>query len=174
MTTVSDDKLFQTIDLSECKEIQQPIPIEATHCRKGVYVIMKDCPCKVADLKVSKTGKHGHAKANMTGYDIITGKKYQETVPGHISMFTYQPQRTEYEVASIADGLITAMTADGQELFFNLPDSDKGKSLLEAYNAAQAAGGEKYFNITVLYAPRMAGKKWMANLFVEEWKEGKE
>jgi len=123
---------------------------------------------------VSKTGKHGHAKANMTGYDIITGKKYQETVPGHISMFTYAPQRSEYEVASISDGVITAMNPDGQELFFNAPESEKGKTLVEAYNADQAANGDKVFTITVLYAPRMAGKKWVANIFVEEWKETKE
>jgi len=168
-----EGKLYQQVDLEECKEIQVPNPIEASHCRKGVYVIMCDCPCRVVELKISKTGKHGSTKANMFGYDLCTGKKYQETVPGHTTMFTYAPLKAEYEVAAINDGTITAMTSDGQELFFNVPESDIGKNLSEAYAANQAVNGDKFWVITVLYCPRMVGKKWMANMMVEEFKEGK-
>ena len=34
----------------------------------------------------SKTGKHGHAKAKITGLDIFTGKKYQELCPSTHNM----------------------------------------------------------------------------------------
>ena len=37
----------QSVDLTECKELNQPVPLQATLCRKGVYAILKDCPCKV-------------------------------------------------------------------------------------------------------------------------------
>lgn len=165
---------IQSVELSDCKELQQPVPIQATLCRKGTYVIMKDCPCKVADLKISKTGKHGHAKANMTGYDVVTNKKYQETVPGHTSMFAFTPVKVEYEVADIQDGAITAMTPEGQEKFFNVPENpDVGPKLVQEFKENHEKGGDQFWVITVLYAPRMVGKKWMANMLVESYKQGK-
>ena len=38
--------------------------------------MLKGFPCKVIEYITSKTGKHGHAKAKITGLDIFTGKKY--------------------------------------------------------------------------------------------------
>jgi len=163
-----------SIDLQDCKHLQQPVPIEATHCRKGVFVVMKDCPCKVSDLKISKTGKHGHAKANMVGYDVITGKKYQETVPGHITMMEFTPIKIEYEVADIVGSDITAMDPEGGEHHFNVPDNEDGEKLVTEFKANAAKSGDQFFIVTVLYAPRLVGKKWMANLFVESFKQGKE
>jgi len=166
---------IQTIDLSECKELNQPVPLQATQCRKGVFAILKDCPCKVADLKISKTGKHGSSKANMVGYDIISGKKYQETVPGHTMMFGFTPVKIEFEVVDIQDGQITAMTADGTERFFNLPeDPEVGGKLLAEFRENAEKSGDQFWIITVVFAPRMVGKKWVANMLVESYKKGKE
>jgi len=166
---------IQSCELGDCKELQQPVPIQATLCRKGVFVILKDCPCKIADLKISKTGKHGHAKANMVGYDMINNRKYQETVPGHTSMFAFTPSKMEYEVADIQDGVITAMTPEGQEKFFNVPENPEiGAKLVQEFRDNAEKGGDQFWIITVLYAPRMVGKKWMANMLVESYKPGKE
>jgi len=165
---------IQSIDLQDCKELNQPVPLQATLCRKNVYVILKDCPCKINDLKISKTGKHGSAKANMVGYDIVTNKKYQETVPGHTMMYGFTPVKVEYEVADITDGQITAMTPDGQEKFFNIPeDPEVGEKLVKEFKENQEKNGDQFWIITVLYAPRMVGKKWMANMLVESYKAGK-
>ena len=115
---------------------------------------------QVADLKISKTGKHGSSKANMVGYDIITNKKYQETVPGHTMMFGFTPVKVEYEVADIHDGQITGMTPDGQEKFFNVPeDPEVGEKLVNEFTENAAKGGDQFWIITVVYAPRMVGKK---------------
>ena len=46
--------------------------------KKGMYILIKDNPCKVVEVTTSKTGKHGHAKAHITAIDIFTGKKYEE------------------------------------------------------------------------------------------------
>jgi len=166
---------IQTIDLADCKELQVPAPIQATLCRKGVNVILKDCPCKVLDLKISKTGKHGHAKANITGTDVITGKKIQETVPGHTTLMGFEPVKKEYEVANIEAGQITAIDGEGTEYSFNLPDNEEvGQKLLELFRKAQGEQSDQFFNISVVYAPRMIGKKWVANMLVESFKEGKE
>jgi len=163
---------YQSMDLEDCKELEQPAPLQASLCRKGVFVIMCDMPCKVNELKISKTGKHGSSKANMVGYDVITNKKYQETVPGHATMFGFEPKKMEYEVVDIAGGQITAMTADGQEKFFNLPEEEHGVKLLADFQANAEKGGDSFFVITVIYCPRMVGKKWMANIYVESYKPG--
>ena len=100
----------------------------------------------------------------MVGYDIITNKKYQETVPGHTMMFGFTPVKVEYEVADIHDGQITAMTPDGQEKFFNVPeDPEVGEKLVNEFTENAAKGGDQFWIITVVYAPRMVGKKSARN-----------
>jgi len=163
----------QSCDLGDCKELEQPFPLQASLCRKGVCVIMKDNPCKVSELKISKTGKHGSSKANMVGYDVITNRKYQETVPGHATMFGFEMKKFEYEVVDIVGSQITAMTADGQEKFFQVPPEEHGAKLVADFKENADKGGDQFYIITVLYAPRMVGKKWMANMWVEAYKPGK-
>jgi len=163
---------IQSVELEDCKELEQPAPLQASLCRKGVYVIMKDNPCKVSELKISKTGKHGSSKANMVGYDVITNRKYQETVPGHATMFGFEPKKMEYEVVDIIDGQITAMTAEGQERFFQLPSEEHGGKLLADFQSNAEKGGDQFYIITVMFCPRMVGKKWMANMYVESYKPG--
>ena len=51
-------------------------PMQCSALRKNGYVVMKGRPCKIVDMSTSKTGKHGHAKVNLTGIDIFTNKKY--------------------------------------------------------------------------------------------------
>ena len=41
--------------------------------KKGDFIMIKGHPCKILEVTTSKTGKHGHAKANITATDIITG-----------------------------------------------------------------------------------------------------
>lgn len=110
----------------------------------------------------------------MMGYDVITGRKYQESVPGHTTMFGFTPMKVEYEVADISEGVITAMTPDGQEKFFNVPETeDVGAKLVAEFKENAEKNGDQFFIITVLYAPRMVGKVWMANMWVEAYKPGK-
>ena len=53
-------------------------PGEAGQVKKGGHILMKgDKPCKVIDIKVSKTGKHGHGKCRFTAIDIFDGSKHE-------------------------------------------------------------------------------------------------
>lgn len=50
--------------------------MEYSDIKKGAYLVMKEAhPCKVVDVAVSKTGKHGHAKKSVTGIDVISDVK---------------------------------------------------------------------------------------------------
>ena len=52
-----------------------PPPPPPHQVKKGGFVCIKGHPCKVIEITTSKTGKHGHAKANITAVDIFTNKK---------------------------------------------------------------------------------------------------
>mmetsp|Transcript_98467 Transcript_98467/g.273931 ORF Transcript_98467/g.273931 Transcript_98467/m.273931 type:complete len:100 (-) Transcript_98467:472-771(-) len=58
-------------------EASLTVPRHAGTIGKGHFVMLRRRPCKVVDVTVSKTGKHGHGKAHFVGADLFTGKKYR-------------------------------------------------------------------------------------------------
>merc|ERR1712072_1303189 len=79
------------------------VPIRAGEVKKGTHVMLKGKPCKCIEVSVSKTGKHGHAKANITGLDVFTGKKYVEICPTSHNMTSPFVTVTTYQVIDIRD-----------------------------------------------------------------------
>ena len=49
-------------------------PLETNKVKKGSNVMIKGHPCKVSLVTTSSTGKHGHAKANITVLIFLMGK----------------------------------------------------------------------------------------------------
>lgn len=93
------------------------VPIRAGEVRKGTHVMLKGHPCKTVEVSISKTGKHGHAKANITGIDVFTGKKYVEISPTSHNMTSPVMFRSEWMVTDIAmpQGNLTLMDAAGAQ-----------------------------------------------------------
>jgi translation initiation factor 5A len=90
------------------------IPIQAGSVKKGSHIVLKGFPCKVVDISTSKTGKHGHAKASITGVDIFTGKKYQDISPTSHNMMQPVVSRKDYQLIEIAeDNFVTLMDDEG-------------------------------------------------------------
>ena len=79
------------------------IPIKAGSCKKGVHVMIKGFPCKVIEVSTSKTGKHGHAKVNITGIDIFSGKKYQESSPTSHNLMQPVITKEDYQLIELDD-----------------------------------------------------------------------
>ena len=73
-------------------------PMQCSALRKNGHVVLKGRPCKIVDYSTSKTGKHGHAKANIVGIDIFTGKKLEEMCPTSHNLDVPNVLRTEYQV----------------------------------------------------------------------------
>ena len=85
--------------------------------------MIKGKPCKVLNISVSKTGKHGHAKCNFTAVDIFTGKKLEDMVPSSHGTTVPVVTRTEWEIIDIGEeGELTLMDEGGnQKTDVNLP-----------------------------------------------------
>lgn len=66
------------------------------------------------EMTTAKTGKHGAAKASITGIDIFTNKKHEESISTSHTVGVPIVVRTEYSLIDIAsDGFVTLMTDDG-------------------------------------------------------------
>lgn len=78
--------------------------------KKGSHVVIKGFPCKIIDYSTSKTGKHGHAKANIVGIDIFTGKKYEDISPSSHNMMSPVVTRKDFQLIDIdEEGYVTIM-----------------------------------------------------------------
>lgn len=89
-------------------------PMQCSALRKNGHVIIKSKPCKIVEMSTSKTGKHGHAKVNLVGIDIFTGKKYEDICPSTHNMMVPKVNRTEYTLVDVNEDMFaTLMTEDG-------------------------------------------------------------
>merc|ERR1719240_1099307 len=94
-------------------------PQQASACRKGGYILIKDHPCKIFEMSTSKTGQHGHAKCSFTGVDIFDGSKHQLNETSTHNVHIPNVSREEYLCNSIdEDGDLDLMDANAN--FSNL------------------------------------------------------
>jgi len=100
-------------------------PKKASAFRKGDFILLKDHPCKVSAMSTSKTGKHGHAKVKFTGYDIFTGKKYEELQGSTHNMEEVICKKTTYLVVDVDGTQISVLDEESaQKDGLALPASD--------------------------------------------------
>jgi translation initiation factor 5A len=117
------------------------VPVAAGQLRKGDFVCINDFPCKVVDISTSKTGKHGHAKANITAIDVFTGKKYEEVSPTSHMLPAPIVKRSELMLIDITeDGHLSLMDeANNTRDDLTLPNEQE---LADAIKADFDAGKE--------------------------------
>ncbi|CAN8067783.1 unnamed protein product [Agarophyton chilense] len=86
------------------------IPVQAGALKKGAHVVIKGFACKIVEYSTSKTGKHGHAKANIVGVDIFSGRKYEDISPSSHNMMSPIVTRKDYQLLDIdEEGFVTLM-----------------------------------------------------------------
>jgi translation initiation factor 5A len=100
------------------------VPISISDVKKGSHINIDGRPCKVLEITTSKTGKHGHAKANILCVDIFNGRKHQDVAPVSHSKEEPTIVRKEYTIMSMDDeGYVSMIDKTGnmrQDL--KLPD----------------------------------------------------
>ncbi len=110
-------------------------PIQCSALRKGGHVVIQGHPCKVVDMSTSKTGKHGHAKVNLVGIDIFTGKKYEDISPSTHNMDVPNVTRQELPVLNIDDSFLSLMMPNGDlKDDVKLPEGELGQQIQAAFD----------------------------------------
>merc|ERR1719215_218256 len=128
-------------------------PHEAHHVKKGGHIMLKGRPTKIVDVKTSKTGKHGHAKCNMTGVCVLNGRKYNEVHPGHIVLRAFNPLKTQYEVIDVdqEEGLVICINEEGAEVKIPLDtEIDVHNEIPDAFASIEEG---KVLQVEVIEAP---------------------
>ena len=125
MSSSEDEPTFERADAGS----SHTFPMLAGSLRKGGHMMIKEKPCKVMDISTSKTGKHGHAKANITGVDIFTGKKYEDSCPTSHNVEVPNITRIEYQLLNVTeDGQVSLLTESGETKDdLDLPKDSEGK-----------------------------------------------
>lgn len=84
---------------------------------KGNYVVIDGEPCKVADIQVSRPGKHGHAKVRCVAVGILDGKKRETVKPGHDNVEVPIVDKRTAQVLSINGNQANVMDEETFETF---------------------------------------------------------
>lgn len=74
------------------------VPTQVSALRKNGFVLLKGHPCKIVEMTTAKTGKHGGAKAHITGVDIFTEKKCEEIAGTTSNLDVPNIERRDYQV----------------------------------------------------------------------------
>ena len=92
------------------------VSMEAGQIRKGGYIMIKGKPCKVKDVSVSKTGKHGHAKCKFSASDIFTGANCEELCPSTHSIDVPIVVKKDWMIQGIQDETYVLLMDDDGEM----------------------------------------------------------
>ena len=102
--------------------------IHASQAKVGTCIVVDGVACKVTDLKISRPGKHGHAKCNITAVGITDNKKRNIIVPGHDNLDVPIIDKRNAQVLSIGGGKANVMDSESFEVFdLDIPDELKGE-----------------------------------------------
>ena len=94
--------------------------------KPGNYVIMDGAACIVKSIQISKTGKHGHAKARIEAVGIVDENKRIEVHPTHDNIQVPIIEKKNAQVLSIKGDLANVMDLETYETFdLKIPDELK-------------------------------------------------
>merc|ERR1719197_933924 len=137
------------------------VSVEAGQIRKGGYIMIKGKPCKVRDVSVSKTGKHGHAKCKFSAVDIFTGNTCEELCPSTHSIDVPVVTKKDWSITGLQDGTYVCLMDDDGEMredlqlpnvTYKTDDDQKASDLILEYCAMVDEGSNIEIYCTVLAA----------------------
>ena len=95
--------------------------------QKGRYCVIDGAACTVTDMKVSRPGKHGHAKVNLMAVGLLDGKKRNLVMPGHDNIQVPVIGKKNAQVLSMQPDSANVMDSETYETFdLKIPDDLKG------------------------------------------------
>lgn len=96
--------------------------------KKGDTMIIDEEPCRISDLTVSKSGKHGHAKVRIIAIGILDDKKRNIMMPGHDKVEVPLVEKKSAQVLSITGDMASVMDSESFETFdLEIPEELKGQ-----------------------------------------------
>merc|ERR1711934_828209 len=134
--------------------------VEAGSIRKGGYIMIKGKACKVKDVSVSKTGKHGHAKCKFSASDIFTGATCEELCPSTHSIDQPFVTKKDYSVMGLEGDYLQLMDEEGEmredvmlpNVEYKTDDDNKISQMIKDYVEEMDGGAEIEIYCTLMAA----------------------
>lgn len=102
--------------------------VSASSLKVGGYVIFDGVACKVSSIDISKTGKHGHAKARIAAISLTDGSKKVKLYPGHDKVEVPIIEKETAQVLSVSGDKANVMDMKTYETFdLDVPEDMQGK-----------------------------------------------
>mmetsp|Transcript_18718 Transcript_18718/g.18699 ORF Transcript_18718/g.18699 Transcript_18718/m.18699 type:complete len:154 (-) Transcript_18718:50-511(-) len=110
-------------------------PSQVGSLKKGGYCVLRGHPVKIMEIATAKVGKHGSAKAKITGIDVFTSNKYEEIHPTSHNVDVPNISRIDYTLVDIArDGFVSLMDEQGNtKEDLKLPEDDEGAKIRDLF-----------------------------------------
>jgi len=136
------------------------IPMHAHDLKNGMWCLddKSGLPGTVSELKMSKTGKHGHAKFTYKLRMPHSGRSSSLMHPGGDHLYRPVMEKVEYLVSHMdGDEDLVCLNEDFEEVFFKLSPEreDVYTKITECIEKGQDEGKDVY--VTVLEGPKKTG-----------------
>merc|ERR1712159_95917 len=137
------------------------VSVEAGQIRKGGYIMIKGKACKVKDVSVSKTGKHGHAKCKFLATDIFSGATCEELCPSTHGIDVPVVKKTDWMIQGVQDETYVLLMDDAGEMredlqfpnvTYKTDDDDATTQMIKDFVERVDGGEELEIYCTVLSA----------------------
>lgn len=115
--------------------------INATEGRVGTNILLDGRPYTIKKIDISKTGKHGHAKARIEAVGIINEQKKVFVIPGHDRLEVPVVNKRKGQVLSKSDGKASVMDLESFETL-DVPCPDT-----EVFNQLEENGNCEYWDV---------------------------
>jgi len=101
---------------------------EIKNLKDGSFILLDDVPCRVDSIQLSKSGKHGAAKARLVARGIFTDVKKSVVYPGDTKMDVPVIEKKSMQViAFISDHVQLMDLQDYSTIELAIPDEFKGQ-----------------------------------------------
>ena len=90
---------------------------QASSLKVGGFVIFDNKACRITSIQISKTGKHGHAKARIAAVGLIDNSKIIKVYPGHDKIEVPIIEKETAQILSMHGETVNVMDAKTYETF---------------------------------------------------------
>ncbi len=104
------------------------VQAEVRQLKEGGYIVIDDEPCEIVSISVSKSGKHGAAKARIEAIGIFDGQKRSIVQPVTAKVYVPIVERKRAQVISVVGNTAQLMDLETYETFeLQIPEELKDR-----------------------------------------------
>lgn len=116
----------------------------AKEIKEGRYMMIDGIPCRVVQIDISKSGKHGSAKMRIVGIGVFDGQKKIALTPGDADVQVPAIERRRVQVLSVSGNTANVMDSESYEVYdIEIPSEVTGVETGKELEVMECMGKKK-------------------------------